>query len=518
MPCTTLLAGRNATNDGSTIVARNEDCGNGSFNAKSMKVVAPDDQPRTYTGVNSHLTIQLPDDPIRYTCTPNSDPADGVWGEAGINAANVSMSATETISTNARVLGADPLVAYQPAKGKPGEAGHVPERPGGIGEEDMVTIILPYIRSAREGVLRMGKLLEEHGTYETNGVAFGDEHDVWYIETVGGHHWIARRVPDDCFVAQPNRLGIDRLDLRDALGEGRDNLCSADLAEWMAANHLDVTPAAADDGDTVNGIPAVFNPREAFGSYTWLDIVYNNPRAWYMCSVLAENGGDFAGPDPKYGPESMDIPWCLKPKVKISAMDVKNILSSTYDGTIYDPYGLQGTEESRHRFRDIGINRTCECSVLQVRPNAPAAARGVQWVSFGSGPFNTSIAMFANVKKVPGYLDTDADNVTTDSFYWTNRLIAALADPEYFDNMEAISAYQQQAIASGYQNLAKIDALLAGSGYDADDMDDANSTEAMEKANAELVAQVQAANSKLLGSVLFVRSLNMKNAFGASDH
>ncbi|WP_274958325.1 C69 family dipeptidase, partial [Thermophilibacter provencensis] len=24
------------------------------------------------------------------------------------------------------------------------------------------------------------------------------------METVGGHHWIARRVPDDCYVTMPN--------------------------------------------------------------------------------------------------------------------------------------------------------------------------------------------------------------------------------------------------------------------------------------------------------------------------
>ena len=57
MSCTTLLVGRNATNDGSTIIARNEDCGDGSFNAKSMVAISPDKQPKTYTGVTSHLTI-----------------------------------------------------------------------------------------------------------------------------------------------------------------------------------------------------------------------------------------------------------------------------------------------------------------------------------------------------------------------------------------------------------------------------------------------------------------------------
>ncbi len=520
MACTTLLVGRLATNDGSTLIARNEDCENGTFNAKSMVAVEPADQPRTYTGVNSHLTMPLPDDPLRYVCVPNTDRTEGVWGEAGINAANVTMTATETISTNARVLGADPLVTYQPAKdGKP-------ERPGGIGEEDLVTIVLPYIRSAKEGVQRMGQLLEQYGTYEMNGVAFGDEKDIWYIETIGGHHWIARRVPDDCYVPQPNRQGIDKLDLRDALGAQRDYMCSADLPEWMAANHLDVTMGRSGvveeaEGELVGGVPAVFNPREAFSSFTWLDIVYNNPRAWYMASVLNRRSADFIGPDATFGPESFDIPWCLVPDAKLSVMDVKNVLSSTYDGTIYDPYGLQGTDESRNRFRDIGINRTCECCILQVRPYAPAACRSVQWTAFGSGPFNTAIALYANVKAVPAYLDTP-EKVRTDSFYWTNRLVAALADPEYFENFEALSSYQQQTLAAGYASLRETDAALeqlAKEGKaDLSAMDDAAAIKVMEEANQALCDLVQEANNDLLATTLFNRSLAMRNAFGSNDH
>lgn len=512
MACTTLLVGRKATNDGSTLVARNEDCENGAFNAKSMVVVEPADQPRTYTGVNSYLTIELPDNPLRYICTPNTDKSDGVWGEAGINEANVTMSATETISSNARVLGADPLIAYQPAKdGKP-------EVPGGIGEEDLVTIILPYIKTAKEGVERMGALLEKYGTYEMNGVAFGDEKDIWYIETVGGHHWIARRVPDECYVAQPNRLGIDSLDLEDALGAQKDNMCSADLPEWMAENHLDVTmDSNVKPSDKFCGIPQVFDPRDAFGSFTWLDIVYNNPRKWYITSRLSPSSGLFDGADPKYGPESMHIPWAMVPDAKISVMDVKNILSSTYDGTEFDPYGFTGTEETRSRYRPIGINRTCECSILQIRPYAPKALRGVQWVAFGSGPFNTSIAMYSNVHGVPDYLNTRL-RVNTDDFYWTNRLVAALADHDYFANMEPISGYQQATLADGYASLRETDAAVAKSGANTDDMNDQAVIDALEKANQELVDKVKAGNDKLLGEVLFQRSLVMKNAFGASDH
>ena len=45
MPCTTILAGKKATADGSTLVARNEDFGH-VFNPKRFIVVTPDKQPK----------------------------------------------------------------------------------------------------------------------------------------------------------------------------------------------------------------------------------------------------------------------------------------------------------------------------------------------------------------------------------------------------------------------------------------------------------------------------------------
>lgn len=79
--------------------------------------------------------------------------------------------------------------------------------------------MLPYVTTAREGVERLGALLEEFGTYEMNGVAFSDVDEIWWLETVGGHHWIAKRVPDEAYVTMPNQLGIDEFDLEDAFGE-----------------------------------------------------------------------------------------------------------------------------------------------------------------------------------------------------------------------------------------------------------------------------------------------------------
>ena len=140
MSCTTLLVGKKASYDGSTMIARNDDSSAGRFTPKKLTVVLPQDQPRHYVSVISHVEIDLPDDPLRYSAVPNALEGEGIWAGAGINAANVAMTATETIASNERVLGADPLVVYCP----PTE--EIPMQPGGIGEEDLVTIVLPYIR------------------------------------------------------------------------------------------------------------------------------------------------------------------------------------------------------------------------------------------------------------------------------------------------------------------------------------------------------------------------------------
>lgn len=104
MPCTTILAGKKATADGSTLVARNEDFGH-AFNPKRFIVVEPDQQPRQYQSVTNKAQFDLPANPMRYTAVPEIPSVAkkmGIWGEAGINVANVTMSATETSTTNSR--------------------------------------------------------------------------------------------------------------------------------------------------------------------------------------------------------------------------------------------------------------------------------------------------------------------------------------------------------------------------------------------------------------------------------
>ncbi|MBM7636939.1 C69 family dipeptidase [Streptococcus saliviloxodontae] len=465
MGCTTILVGKKASYDGSTIIARTEDSQNGEFTAKKFIVVKPEDQPRHYKSVLSSFEIDLPEEPMTYTAVPDAFGKDGIWGEAGINAANVAMSETETITTNARVLGLDPLV------------------PSGIGEEDMLTLVLPYIHSAKEGVERLGKLLEVYGTYESNGIAFSDENEIWWMETIGGHHWMARRVPDDAYVTNPNQLGIDYFEFSNP----SDYMCSADLKAFIHENHLDLT--YSDEH---------FNPRYAFGSQRDKDRHYNTPRAWAIQGFL--------NPEIKQDPQSFFIPWSQKPYRKITIEDVKYVLSHHYQDTIYDPYGPEGDHRSQRSFRTIGINRTSQTAVLQMRPGKPDAVKGIQWLAFGSMPFNTLVPFFTQITTTPDYFANTPEKVSTESFYWANRLIAAIADPHFKQHEGDIEDYVQTTMAKGHAMIHAVDKALAeGKVVD------------FESENQKLSDFIQEDTDALLHKLLFDASNLMTNRFSVSD-
>lgn len=493
MPCTTILVGKNASYDGSTMIARNDDSASGHFTPKKFVVVHPEEQPRTYRSELSHVEIGLPDNPMRYTSMPNALKGEGVWAASGVNEAHVAMTATETITSNPRVLGADPLVEYQPAEN--GEQ----EIPGGIGEEDIVYIVLPYIHSAREGVLRLGSLLEQYGTYEMNGIAFQDQNEIWWLETIGGHHWMARKVPDDVYVVMPNQLGMDAFDLEDAFGEQKEHLCSPDLREFIAKYHLDLSQ----DG--------VLNPRDAFGSHDDADHVYNTPRAWFMERYLNPNTCIWDGPDADYTPVSDDLPWCMVPEKKITVEDVKYVLSSHFQGTPYDPYAAYGEKGMKGAYRSIGINRNDFLSVIQMRPEQKKDHSTIEWVAFASNAFNVLAPFYADVEETPEYLSNTTEEVSTDNYYWCSRMIAAMADASYRTSVFHIERYQESVMAKGHALISRYDALLE------QESDPEKQMKLKVEANRKVAQMLKKETASTLDKVLYELSNQMKNAYSRSD-
>ena len=351
----------------------------------------------------------------------------------------------------------------------------------------------------------MGDLLERYGTYENNGIAFSDVDEIWWLETIGGHHWIAKRVPDDAYVTMPNQLGIDSFDLDDAEGAQADHMCSADLRAWMAEWHLDLTLGVESDGPA-----AVFNPREAFGSHSDSDHVYNTPRAWYMQRCL--NPSDvWDGPDADYTPESDDIPWSRVPERKVTIEDIKYVLSSHYQGTEYDCYGSKGTPATRGAYRPIGINRNSQLAVLQLRPYAQPAYRAVQWMAFGSNSFNALVPLYANVETMPEYYADTQARVTSENFYWANRLIGALADVRFHECGRAVEDYQEKVGGMGHKQIHDVDAAVAA-------LPEAEVPAELARANEAFAERVRVETDALLGKVLYTTSCAMKNSFAMNDN
>ena len=93
------------------MIARNDDSGSGHFTPKKFVVVPPQEHPAVYRSVLSHVEVELPGSPMRMTAMPNAMEGKGIWAAGGVNEAGVGMTATETITSNPRVLGADPLAA-----------------------------------------------------------------------------------------------------------------------------------------------------------------------------------------------------------------------------------------------------------------------------------------------------------------------------------------------------------------------------------------------------------------------
>ncbi|WP_251546670.1 C69 family dipeptidase [Limosilactobacillus caecicola] len=466
MPCTTILAGKKATADGSTLISRNEDCGF-TFNQKHFVIVKPEDQPTDYTSVTSKVQIKLPDNPMRYSAVPgiaSQQKKMGIWGEAGINDANTAMSATETITTNSRVLGIDPLVKK------------------GIGEEDIVTIVLPYIHSAREGVQLLGQYLEKYGTYESNGVAFSDKDEVWYMETIGGHHWAAQRIPDDSYVVAPNWFSITNFDF-----DSEDTMASADLQSMIDDNHLNTDPTGK------------YNLRHIFGSHKDSDFRYNVPREWYIQRLF--NPSDVEEPD------NPDLPFMKKPERLLTVEDVKYALSSRYQRTPYDPYDEKGTAAQRNAFRPVGFQRNAEVHILQVRSDVPAKEAGICWLSFGPNAFNAVAPFYTNVLDTPAEYKNTQTHFDIQNIYWVNQLLATIADGHPRRYQQTLENMVQNVMAAGRRVLRETDPAAAK-------LDGAELQKALQDANAKTAQAAYKFAMKCLGEMVENGALKLNLNYG----
>lgn len=385
--CTSILAGKGAMADGSTVIGRNED--SRSAWPKHM-VIHPREtfsEEQTFTSRDNGFSMPLENVRFKYSATPEWTAEYGLFEEDGINEYGVCMSATESAYANERVLGFDPLVKE------------------GIGEEAMVTVVLPYVRSAREGVRRLGAIVEKYGTCESNGILFSDRDEVWYLETGSGHHWVAQRIPDDCYAVVANQLAIREIDFDD----GENFMHSPGIREFVEANNL-------------NPDATTFNFRNIFGTHTLSDEIYSTPRVW--------DGQRLLTPGAVQDPMSEDLPFIRKPDRLLFMDDLERVLSSHFQNTPYDPLG-KGPDKLKHKFRPISLAKTQESHLLQMRPGFDPDIAGLHYVAMGVTCQSVFVPVYAGTTDVLECYRHGEKTYSKDSAYWAYKLLGVLVDPHY---------------------------------------------------------------------------------------
>lgn len=387
MACTTVLVGKKANIAGSTIIARNCDAEVCNVPVKFVVVPAKSEK-QTFHSYVTGLDIPLPENALRYQMAPFVDyKIHGQFGECGINSENVAMSATESLYGNPQVLGLDPLVS------------------NGIGEDALLSIVLPFIHSARDGVQYLGKLIEKYGSHEGNGIAFSDKDEVWYMEIPTGHYWVAEKLDDDKAAVIANQVSLQDIDFDDS----SRFMWAPGIREFVEKNHL-------------NPDPNEFNFRHIFGTSNSRDRCYNTPRVWFGQRYL----GHIA-----FSPTSNDLDFSFKPDRKLKREDVGYVLSSHYNETIYDPLSDTTPKDDRTKFRPISMARCAESHILEIRNKVPAGMAGIAWFNFAPTAFNPYVPFYANANgTAPQYEDT-TDAYSPNEAYWLSRTVAALIQPSY---------------------------------------------------------------------------------------
>lgn len=410
--CTSILVGKQASVDGTIMIGRNED--SKAAWPKRVVIHPHGDLDTRFESKDTGLKLTLPKGSFKYSATPEWTNKYGLFEEDGINEYNVAMSATESAYCNDRVLGCDPLVK------------------GGLNEEAMVTVVLPFVKTAREGVQRLGDLIAEHGTGETNGILFADDNEAWYFESGAGHYWVAQRIPDDSYAVVANQLAIQEVDFDDP-----DNfMFHPQLKQFVEENHL-------------NPHPETFNFRQIFGTATRSDAIYSTPRVWsghQQFSPVATKD-EF--------PESQDLPFIMKPEKKISIFDAQHYLASHFQGTTYDPIGT-GNDHDKHLYRPISLAKTQESHIMQM--NRPGA--DIQWIAMGVAAESVYVPFFAGINDVPAPYKRGKLPAQLNSAYWIFKHAGILADANLHDLLPQVEDVQHQLNQESVRMIKETDQEL----------------------------------------------------------
>ena len=398
--CCGFIIGRQLTKDGTTLFGRTEDYPyypNGGKHNKNYVVV----DAKTYNegdqieDESNGFTYPHATNEMKYTATYDSargDGSNGAFGEHGFNEAGVSMTATVTAIPNKKVLTTDPL------------------KENGLPEAAMLDVILPRVKTAREGVELLAKVIEEKGSAEGNVVVFADQNETWYMEILSGHQYVAVKVPEDKYAVFANTYYLGHVDLNDT-----ENVIAS----------KDVEKVAKESGNYKTDKDGNFHIAKSYGPEKYAE---GDRSRTYAGITLLDPDSKVTYEDDEY--ELFRSP--TDPNKKYTLEDAFALQRNRFEhlnGRFVpdDQIGVkkQGDDGSNDTVRKdqykyaLGNENVIDAHVYQINPNLPKSFGGTVWLGMGPSRNTPYVPFYGNVKDTYEAFKPQTATYDPNSWYWT---------------------------------------------------------------------------------------------------
>lgn len=303
----------------------------------------------------------------------------------------------------------------------------------------LIYVTLQRAKTAREAIKVMTNLVKDYG-YASSGESFSiaDPDEAWVMELIGkgkadkGAVWVARRVPDGHISGHANHPRIHKFPLKDKTGE---TIYSPDVIKFARSQGY------------FNGKDEDFDFSKAYGMTDFGALRGCDARVWAYFNKFSK-GMDAYLPWIDRA-EGEPMPLWVKPDSLLTASDMKWMMRDHFEGTPYDmtndigagPYKVPyrwrpmtftvDSVEYTHE-RAIATQQTGFSFVAQLRGDLPAYLRGLLW--FGTDDANTSVYLpvFCSVRKAPAQLaHGDINTLDWNSNFWVNNYVANQAYNRY---------------------------------------------------------------------------------------
>ncbi|HEM4695458.1 TPA: C69 family dipeptidase [Streptococcus suis] len=479
--CSGFIIGKGLTTDGSILYGRTEDYpyppNNGAHN-KNYIVVPAAAYAKGDMLVDESFGFTAPHlaNEFKYTSTPDAargDGSNGNFGAHGFNEKGVSMTATVTAIPNKKILAVDPLVTA-----------------GGLGEAILIDYVLPRVTSAREGIELIAKTIDEKGSAEGNIIVIADKNEVWYMEILSGHQYVAIKFPEDKYAIFANTYYLGHVDFTDT-----ENVIASAKVEEVAKQ--------AENYMMVDG---KFHIAKSYGPENYAD---GDRSRTYAGIKLLDPASSVTYEDGVY--DLLRQP--TDPSRRFSLQDTFALQRNRFEhlpGFRPDDEAgkvKQGDNGANDQAADatykyaLGNENVIDAHVYQINSSLPSAFGGTVWLGLAQTRNTPYVPFYGIVTDTYEAFKNRSASYDTNSWYWTVQNIdkMAISHPELFGTsiQEKWIALEKEWIAS----QAALDAQYAGLSEDAAVALAPTVTEATLARSAEIFAQLKAVEAEMMAKI-----------------